>query len=124
MNNFAERLRYLREEHGFTQRELAKICNVSPQCICSLEQGTRFPTGSTVAELARVLNVSSDYLLGLENDFGVRGVGTADSSYSSEERQVIENYRALNASGKKLINDTIKTLLAATAGSDRKKNIS
>lgn len=118
MNDFAERLKYLREEKGLTQKELAKICKVSPQCICCLEQKTRYPTGSTVAELARALGATADYLLGLEDDFGTR---TATNVYSPEERKLIEKYRKLNASGKKLINTTFETLLTTAGGSGQNK---
>ena len=63
---FSEVLKYLREEREITQKELANKCNLSPQCICALEQGTRNPTGSTVAVLAAFFGVSADYLLDLE----------------------------------------------------------
>ena len=41
--------------------------------------------------------------------------------YSSEERKLIEEYRELNQSGKRLINETVKTLLTTSAGSEQKK---
>ena len=69
--NFCETLKYLRAEKGVTQKEVAKACNLTPTCICSLEQGTRNPTGSTIRTLAVYFGVSADYLLGLEDDYGV-----------------------------------------------------
>lgn len=122
MKGFAERLKYLREELGLTQKELAKVCNVSPQCICCLEQDTRNPTGSTVAVLARTLNTSADYLLGLEDDFGIRTATTTDDCLTSEEREIIKKYRELNIHGKKLVNTVIDTHLAAMAENKRNLN--
>jgi len=122
---FSNILKYLREEKEITQVELAKACNLSPQCICNLEQGTRNPTGSTVATLARYFGVSADYLLGLEDDFGAPTAAPMgeEIGYSSEEHRLIEEYRELNQSGKRLINETIKTLLTTSAGSEQNKKL-
>lgn len=108
MNGFAERLKYLREECGITQKELAKICKVSPQCICSLEQNTRRPTGTTVAELARALNVSADYLLGLENDFGSK---TFPRTEGAEISVKTEKEKALLCAFKKLSSEAQDSVL-------------
>ena len=66
--SFGEILKNLRIERGLTQKELANACNVTATCICQLENGSRNPTGSTVAVLARFFDVSSDYLLGIVCD--------------------------------------------------------
>ena len=125
MKVFAERLKYLREEQGLTQKELASICKVSPQCVCCLEQETRNPTGSTVAVLARTLNTSADYLLGLEDDFGARTAAPMHDveGFSEEEKKLIEDYRALNFSGRKLVKQTVETLRATSAPSEKKKRV-
>ncbi len=122
--SFGEILKDLRAEKGVTQVEVAKGCGLTTTCICSLEQGTRNPTGSTVAVLATYFGVSADYLLGLVDDFGTHTaapMGESSISYSSEERKLIEDYRELNTAGKKLVNETIKTLRATVAGSEPKK---
>ncbi len=66
--NFPKRLRDLREERGYTQTFVAQNCDVSIQCISSLEAGNRNPTGSTLVALAEFFDVSIDYLMGLEAD--------------------------------------------------------
>lgn len=118
---FSDTLKYLREEKGITQKELAKACNLSPQCICNLEQGTRNPTGSTVAVLATFFSVSSDYLLGLENDYGVKTVAPMGESFTREERQLIEDFRQLNHYKQELIKNSIKAMLPAEAENAQKK---
>ena len=124
--NFCERLKELRLSKNLTQKEVADACDVTATCICQLETGARNPTGSTVATLAIFFDVSTDYLLGLEDDFGARvhagAVASMSDSYSSEERQLVEDYRSLKDSGKDLIKTTIKTLLTTAGGSGQKKN--
>lgn len=110
--SFAETLKYLREENQITQKELANQCKLSPQCICNLEQGLRNPTGSTVAVLAQFFGVSADYLLGLEDDFGVRTAAPIGDTYSSEERKIIEQYRSLPKQLKKLVRDQLEVYCA------------
>ena len=85
--SFAETLKYLREENQITQKELAHKCKLSPQCICNLEQGLRNPTGSTVVVLAQFFGVSADYLLGLEDDFGVRTAAPMGNNVSFTEKE-------------------------------------
>ena len=50
--NFPEILKELREEKNVTRTTVALNCNVSTQCISSLEMGTRNPTSSTLMALA------------------------------------------------------------------------
>lgn len=97
--NFCELLKELRLESGLTQKEVAKGCGLTPTCICQLETGARTPMGATIAVIAKFFDVSTDYLLGLEDDFGAR-VPAAPAApmsdvYSSEERKLIEQYRKL-----------------------------
>lgn len=109
--NFSKILKYLREEKQITQKELAAACNLSSQCICALEQGTRNPTGSTVAVLATFFEVSADYLLGLEDDFGAKTSTSAapiGESLTNEEWQIIRQYRSLDDKIKKLIRDQLE----------------
>lgn len=117
-------LKELRQEKGLTQSEVAKAINTSQRNIGRWENGENEPTASFIVQLATYFNVSADYLLGLEDDFGAPTANAIveGSGYSSEERKLVENYRELNQSGKRLINETIKTLLTTSAGSERKLN--
>lgn len=111
--NFCEIIKYLRLEKGVTQGEVAKGTKLTPTCICQLETGARHPTGSTVRELAIYFGVSADYLLGLEDDFGVKKIPPAPSvgneSYSAEERELIKKYRSLSPELKEMLNGIIGT---------------
>lgn len=68
---YAERLKSLRLENELTQSELAKKANLATSCIAMIESGKREPSAHTVVSLANALNVTTDYLLGLEDEFGI-----------------------------------------------------
>lgn len=103
---FAQRLKELREENNLTQSEVAKQCNLSCQCISSLEMGTRNPTGSTIITLADFFGVTSDYLLGRSDEFD-KPLRENNLQYSREEQRLIEGYRLLTPSLRQSILDLI-----------------
>ncbi len=61
--NFAENLKDIRTAKGITQKQLAKACNLSPQCISALETGRNKPTASSLAIIANALQVDLTELL-------------------------------------------------------------
>ena len=65
---FAQRLRELRREQGFTQIQLAQKLHVSNGTIGMWETGKREPDFKTMNRLASFFSVSVDYLLGNVND--------------------------------------------------------
>ena len=68
MNQFAERVKYLRKEKDLKQEELANALNVSKGIISLWENGLREPTMSNLVTIASYFHVSIDYLVGL-NDY-------------------------------------------------------
>ena len=96
--SFAERLKYLREEQGITQKEVAIACDITPTCICNLENGSRNPTGSTITALSDFFGVSADYLLGRTDDLGavVPSQHPAMPILNDNEKQLIALYRSMN----------------------------
>ena len=105
---FAQRLKELREENNLTQSEVAKQCNLSCQCISSLEMGARNPTGSTIIALADLFGVTSDYLLGRSDEFD-KPIRQSTIQYSAEEQKLIENYRGLSQPLKDMLQSLIRT---------------
>lgn len=104
---FAENLKYLRNTRQFTQKELSNILGLSANCICEWEKGRSEPSITTIKKIADLFDVSTDYLLGLEDDFGIRTAtpssATAGESLTAEERKVLEQYRNLPEQLRKLI---------------------
>ncbi|HBV87061.1 MAG TPA: transcriptional regulator [Desulfosporosinus sp.] len=61
-------LKALRSNKALSQRELAKMLNVSPSTIAMYETGQRTPDTDTIKMFADFFNVSTDYLLGRTAD--------------------------------------------------------
>ncbi len=62
---FAERLKQLREENGFTQEYIAAYLGVKQQTYSRYENKVSEPDIDTIQKLTTLFNVSADYLLGL-----------------------------------------------------------
>lgn len=63
--SIGKRIKKLRQEKGFTQKELGDLVNVSPQVISNWERGyTPGIDHDDVLKLADALGTSTDYLLG------------------------------------------------------------
>ena len=60
---FADRLRAIRLDRGFKQKDVAAAIGISEPNYSMYEHGTREPGISKLTKLANVLNVSTDYLL-------------------------------------------------------------
>ena len=64
MNKLAERLKQTRKVKGLSQKEMAKLINVSQSTIAKWESGTREPSLDDLILLANLLGESTDFLLG------------------------------------------------------------
>lgn len=113
------RIKELRLERNLTQSEVAKAIGTSQRNIGRWENGENEPAAVYVKALAEFFGVRADYLLGLEDDFGVRvdDKEKKPDTLSAEERRLLEGYREINAAGKKLVMQTVETLRGTSAGS-------
>ena len=68
MTKFSEKLKELRLEKGFNQRELATELGYSQPAIARWETNLQIPNIEVLAKVATYFNVSADYLLGI-NDY-------------------------------------------------------
>ncbi len=66
MFDIGQRIKYLRNQNGFTQAQLAKKLNKSKSAICRYESGGKEPSLNTLIDISTLFNVSLDYLVGLE----------------------------------------------------------
>lgn len=76
-------IRTLRVKQGMTQTQLADLCGMSTNAVCSLETGKAFPPKSTVEKLCQAFGVPQSYLM----------LATIEESDLPEEKRVL--YRAL-----------------------------
>jgi len=70
--DFSQLLKELRLEKNLTQGQLAKKIGYSEAIIGHWEKGIREPKLNSIKALALFFEVSSDYLLGLEDEFGAK----------------------------------------------------
>ena len=90
------RLKELREERNITQQQIAKAINTSQTNIGRWEKGTNEPASSYIILLANFFECSTDYLLGRSDDFGNVNVTQKNPpELSSEEKQLLDNFRSL-----------------------------
>lgn len=94
---FYMRLKEIREEKGITQTMLAKAIGTSQRNIGRWESGSNEPAYSFIMKIAKFFNVSTDYLLGLEDDFGAKiNSGAGTDALSKDEKKLIDDFRHLN----------------------------
>lgn len=58
------KIKYLREELGLRQSDLADKLSISPSAVGMYERNARQPNNDLIIKLAKFFNVSTDYLLG------------------------------------------------------------
>ena len=69
--NMAERIRFLREQHGMTQTDLAKKLGISRSAVNLWEMSVSVPSIANIIEMTKIFHVSADYLLSVSNEIVV-----------------------------------------------------
>ena len=67
MVNMGNKMKTLRVERNFTQKQVADRVGVAVSAISSYESGMRYPSYEVLIRYARMFHVSSDYLLGISS---------------------------------------------------------
>ena len=75
---FKERLKKTRELNELSQKNLAKLLNVSISAISNWERGTATPSTQSIIKLCEILKVSANYLLGIDDNFMLNVKGLSD----------------------------------------------
>ena len=65
MVNMGQRLKLLRNQNKFTQKQVADRLGLAVSAVSSYESGGRFPPYQTFVKLASMYHVSCDYLIGV-----------------------------------------------------------
>ena len=113
--DFREILRNLLIEFDCTQTELANKLNIKPSQISEWLKGKANPGYETLRNIATTLNLSADYLLGLEDDFGTKthNEATAVTTYSAEERRLVDYFRQLSPYMQRIALNTLQSMTGA-----------
>jgi transcriptional regulator with XRE-family HTH domain len=93
--NFGQRLRKLREEKGDTQKQLARVLNVSESTIGMYERGEREPNFETLNKIANYFGVPVDYLMGRTENPKSKKITFED--LDKDERDFVEQVREVAA---------------------------
>ena len=56
-------IKTLRKQKKITQKQLAELCEISTNALCSIETGQSFPSKTTISKICASLNVPESYLL-------------------------------------------------------------
>jgi transcriptional regulator with XRE-family HTH domain len=86
-----------REALGWTQAQLAEAVGVVPSVLSRYENGKSDARSDFVAKLCKILGVSGSYLLGLSESPGECPQDSLEGLLTSDERQLLENYRSCDA---------------------------
>ena len=105
-------LRELRIEKGCTQKEVADVLGVTQDSISLWENDKRIPDAQYIITMAKFFDVSTDYLLGESSDYKRIDVGEGkdDIFVTSNELQLIYNYRKLSEEKKRMLEDFFNLL--------------
>lgn len=113
LNQIRARLQEAIKQSGMTQTELAKRIGVIQQSIAQYLSGRAMPALDSFANLCKVLDVSADYLLCLENDYGIVNYNTQEFSMGQDEAKLLDDYRQLNAASRAKLQGYMQGLLSA-----------
>ena len=99
-------LRFLREKHSVTQKQLADVIGVSQQSINKYENHNIEPDLQTLMHIADYFNTSVDYLIGYSE---LRHKIEAVSSYdlNQQESKFMDSFRKLSPDQQQSILTTI-----------------
>ena len=95
MDMFFIRLKELRIEGGYTQKQLAEAIQTTADSIYSWEKGRSQPSLEMLCRIADFFECSIDYLTGREDDFGNIVLQTDAPNLSQQEQAIIATFRTL-----------------------------
>lgn len=90
-----ERLKALRKEHGYLQKDVADFLNISKSAYGYYEQGRNEPDIQTIIKLAGLYGVSTDYL--------ICNIDIEINNLTKSESDILRMYRTLDDDSKNIV---------------------
>ena len=121
---FGTRLRKLRTDKGYTQKEFARLLGVSPSAIGMYEQGRREPDNAVLVSMCKLLDTTADYLIGFPAETGEQEVGDVIDDFTKlllSQQGLMFNGQPLTAEDREKIVIAIKSAAAIVIPNDNKK---
>ena len=84
----AERIKYLRDQKGFSQTDLAKQLGITRSRVNAWELGTSVPSTQYLVELSHIFKVSTDYLLGINTTATISVTGLEEKDIQLVHRLI------------------------------------
>lgn len=112
---FAERLKTIRKQKGYTQVSLAEKLEVSKGTVAMWETGKRTPDFETLINLSDLFDVRTDYLLGKSDDTSSAKLTDEDieqlGRWELEDTftDIFKMYLSLDSFGKSTVESLIKS---------------
>lgn len=101
---FDDRLKKLRDESAWTQKQVAEKLNMNPRTYSSYENNDREPNSEVLISIADLFNVSIDYLLGLKQS---QTETTAYYNLTNQDKEFCSDYLNLSEQGKEYMRQTM-----------------
>lgn len=111
----------LRKEKNLSQVQLAEKLDYTQSNVSGWENGTIEPKATALATIAKFFDVSIEYLLGLEDDFGVMTAAPMGESLTTAERELLADFRRLSPYLQGIAKNTVRGLTGAGASDLQKK---
>ena len=83
LDGFGTRLKTIRQERGYTQKQLAGFLGVTEQAVSKYERGNSYPDIAVLSGIAEVLDCSLDYLL--QHEPGKRNLPNQENVFRKQE---------------------------------------
>lgn len=120
MSDFKEKLKELRKNNGYFQKDIAKALNIEINTYGAWERGNSEPSIDIIRKLADFYNVSTDYLFDREEEDG--RIIIQEPELPTDEKKLLEEYRALSPELKALSRDYFNSLNALNKNSNNIRN--
>lgn len=107
-----ERIVFLREERGISQKELASSLHITAATLSRYENDIYQPKVEFICEMCQILNTTSDFLLGFSMQYNPTSDDTSHNlPLLADEKKILTQYRKLSSENKIRASERIVTLL-------------